>query len=334
MTIKRFASFFVLLIIVVLFTGCQSKHPKIGILIHSYDNERWIKDKDYLVENLTQMGAEVLLEEAGNDQQKQIAQAKEMISQGAKVLIVVPIDQDKAAEVVELAHKADVKVIAYDRLINGCELDYYVSTNSVNTGELQAKHLLSLQPKGNYALIGGSKIDNNSARLFLGQMNVFQPLMEKGDVILSYSEFGEAWTKEDGYRQAKIIVEKYAEGLTGIICGNDNQALGALDALKEAGLEGKVLLAGQDAELESIRAIKNGLMTCTILKPLQETARTTAELAIALANDKTYNKQFTTESNGKVLVKSILIDASIVYQDNIEQTVVKTGFHSLAEINQ
>ena len=302
--------------------------------MHSYDNERWIKDKDYLVENLTLMGAEVLLEEAGNDQQKQIAQAKEMITQGAKVLIVVPIDQDKAAEIVELAHKADVKVIAYDRLINGCELDYYVSTNSVNTGELQAKHLLSLQPKGNYALIGGSKIDNNSARLFLGQMNVFQPLMEKGDVILSYSEFGEAWTKEDGYRQAKIIVEKYSEGLTGVICGNDNQALGAIEALKEAGLDGQVMIAGQDAELESIQAIKKGLQTCTILKPLQETALVTAELALSLARDKKLVQQFSTESNGKVLVKSILINATVVHQDNIEQTVVKSGFHSLSEINQ
>lgn len=334
MTIKRFASIFVLLFIVVLFIGCQSKHPKIGILIHSYDNERWIKDKDYLVENLTQMGAEVLLEEAGNDQQKQIMQAQEMINNGAKVLIVVPIDQDRAAEIVERAHKADVKVIAYDRLINGCNLDYYVSTNSVNTGELQAKHLLSLQPKGNYALIGGSKIDNNSARLFLGQMNIFQPLMEKGDVILSYSEFGEAWTKEDGYRQAKIIMEKYADGLTGIICGNDNQALGAIEALKEAGLDGRVMIAGQDAELESIHAIKKGLQTCTILKPLQETALVTAELAVAVARNKKPVQQFSTESNGKVLVKSILIDASMVHKDNIEQTVVKSGFHSLSDINQ
>ena len=95
-----------------IFTGCQPKHPKIGILIHSYDNERWIKDKDYLVENLTRMGAEVLLEVADNDQQKQIAQAQKMINDGAKVLIVVPIDQDAAGEIVEIAHEKDVKVIA------------------------------------------------------------------------------------------------------------------------------------------------------------------------------------------------------------------------------
>jgi D-xylose transport system substrate-binding protein len=158
--------------------------------------------------------------------------------------------------------------------------------------------------------------------------------METGDVKLVYSEFGEEWTKEDGYRQAKIIIEKYSDGLTGIICGNDNQALGAMMALKEAGLEGKILIAGQDAELENIRAIKNGLQTCTILKPLKETAMATAELAWDVAKNKTINTQFITESNGKVLVKSLLINASIVNKDNIETSVIASGFHSAAEINQ
>lgn len=325
---------YILLVIITILTGCQPKHPKIGVLIHSYENERWVKDKDYLVEDLTKLGAEVLLNVADNNQQKQILQAQEMIKNGAKVLIVVPIDQDGAAKIVELAHKDGVKVIAYDRLINGCQLDYYVSTNSVTTGEMEAKYLLSLQPKGNFALIGGSKFDNNSSRLFLGQMNVFQPYMERGDVHLVYSEFGDAWSKEDGYRQAKMIMDKYAEGLTGIICGNDNQALGALDALKENGLEGKVLLASQDAELENVRAIKKGLQTSTILKPLHETASITAKLAWAVARNKNFDKQFTTESNGKVLVKSILINATVVNKDNIETTVVASGFHTSGEINQ
>jgi D-xylose transport system substrate-binding protein len=334
MKTTAFSLLFLLLASISILTGCQPKHPKIGILIHSYENERWIKDKDYLVENLTKLGAEVLLDVADNNQQKQILQAQDMINKGAKVLIVVPINQDESAKIVELAHQKDVKVIAYDRLINGCQLDYYVSTNSVNTGEIEAKYLLSLQPKGNYALIGGSKIDNNSLRLFLGQMNVLQPLMESGDVNLVYSEFGEEWSRDDGYRQAKIIMEKYSEGLTGIICGNDNQALGAMVALKESGLEGKVLLASQDTELENVRAIKNGTQTCTILKPLKETALATAELAWALAKNKTIKTQFTTESNGKALVKSILIDATVVNKDNIETTVIASGFHTLAEINK
>ncbi len=334
MKISTLSLIFMFLASISILPGCKQQAPKIGILIHSYDNERWVKDKDLLLANLNKLGAEVMLEVADDNQQKQIQQAQEMIKKGAQVLIVIPINQDESAKIVELAHKENVKVIAYDRLINGCQLDYYVSTNSVKTGELEAKYLLSIQPKGNYALIGGSKYDNNSLRLFLGQMNVFQPQMENGDVNLVYSEFGEAWTKEDGYQQAKIILEKYADGLTGIICGNDNQAIGAMEALKEAGLEGKILIASQDAELENVRAIKNGLQTCTILKPLKETSLAVSELAVAVANNKPINKQFTTESNGKALVKSILLDPVIVNKDNIETTVIASGFHTSAEINQ
>ena len=332
---KIFSFLFILMSFVGLtfFTGCKSKTPKIGILIHNYDNERWVKDREYLTEDLKNKGAEVIVDVANNDQSKQIEQAKKMISEGVQVLIVVPINQDEAAKIVEMAHESNVKVIAYDRLINGCKLDYYVSAKSTQIGELQASYLTSLNPKGGYALIGGSEQDNNSIRLFLGQMNVFQPLMESGDIQLVYSEFGD-WTKEDGYQCAKVILEKYSDGLTGIICGNDNQAMGALTALKERGLEGKILLAGQDAELQNLKEIMNGNQTCTVLKPLKQTAQVAADLAISLALEKIPNMKFTTESNGTALVKSILIDALVVNKNNIESTIVASGFYTSAELNQ
>jgi len=327
---------FILLLLVSLnlLNSCQSKAPKIGILIHSYDNERWTKDKDYLVENLTKLGADVMVEVANNDQNKQIEQARKMINNGAKVLIVVPINQDESAKIVELAHESDAKVIAYDRLINGCKLDYYVSANSTHIGELQATYLTSLKPNGRYALIPGSKYDNNSMRLFLGQMKVLQPFMETGDIQVVYSEFTKDWSTSEGILHATEILTQNKDGIDAIICGNDKIARGVIQTLKENGLEGKVLVAGQDAELENVKEIISGQMTCTILKPLKEMAKQTAELAVSLALDKPLMMKFTTESNGKALVKSILIDAIVVNKDNIESTVVASGFHSMAELNK
>lgn len=315
-------------------TGCKPKVPKIGILIHDYDNERWVKDKNYLVDDLTKLGAVALIETAGNDQNKQIEQARDMIKNGAQVLIVVPVNQNEAAKIVEIAHESNVKVIAYERLINGCKLDYFIASNGTQIGVIQASYLTSLKPKGQYALIGGAKIDNNSQRLFLGQMSVLQPFMESGDIQLVYSEFGEAWTKEDGYRQAKIVLDSYAEGLTGIICGNDNQAIGAMMALKEKGLEGKVLLAGQDAALENLKEIIKGNITSTVLKPLKATAQAATELAVSLALEKPLSMNFTTESNGKALVKSILVDAILVNKNNIESTIIASGYYSSADLNK
>ncbi len=314
--------------------GCKPKSPKIGILIHSYENERWPKDKDNLVNDLTKLGATPIVEVADNDQAKQIAQAQELIKNGAKVLIVVPINQDESAKIVDLAHEAGVKVIAYDRLINGCKLDYYITANSTHIGELQATYLTSLKPKGKYALIPGSKYDNNSMRLFLGQMNVLQPLMEKGNIQLIYSEFTENWTPEQGAIHAKRLLDQAGDSVTAIITGSDAIADGVLSVLKERGLEGKVMVAGQDAELANVKAIMTGAQTCTILKPLKEMAQKTAELAVDIALDKPINLKFTTESNGKALVKSILIDATVVNKNNIESTVVASGFHTEAELNQ
>lgn len=302
--------------------------------MHSYENERWEKDKNYLVENLKKLGAEVMLEVADNNQQKQIEQAAAMIKNGAKVLIVVPINQDEAAKIIEIAHDAGVKVIAYDRLINGCKLDYYISANSTQIGELQASYLTSLKPKGRYALICGSKYDNNSMRLFLGQINTLQPFMEKGDIQVVYSEFTENWISTEGKKHAQLALDQSSDSLTAIIAGSDAIADGVLQVLKARGLEGKIMVAAQDAELDNIQSIINGTQTCDILKPLKEMASITADLAVSLAAGKPLSMKFTTESNGKALVKSILIDAILVNKNNIESTVIASGFHDSAELKR
>jgi len=330
----RFLLILMLIVSFIQISGCKNKKPKIGILMHSYENARWTKDKDYLVDNLTKEGADVMLEVADNVQEKQIAQAKTMIANGAQVLIVVPINQDEAAKIVELAHEANVKVIAYDRLINGCKLDYYVTANSTHIGELQASSLTSLKPKGKYALICGSKYDDNSMKLFLGQMNVLQPFMEKGDIQLIYSEFTENWSPAEGALHANRLFDQNQDSITAIITGSDAIADGVLTVLKEKGLEGKIMLAGQDAELDNVKAIMSGAQTCDILKPLKEMASVTAQLAVSLALEKPLKMKFSNESNGKFLVKSILLDAIVVNKSNIESTIIASGFHSAAELNK
>jgi D-xylose transport system substrate-binding protein len=333
MKISTFSLLLLFLAGISVLPGCQQKTPKIGILIHSYENARWMKDRDYLVENLTKLGAEVMVEMADGNQQKQIQQAQDMVNKGAQVLIVAAANQDEAARIVELAHKDNVKVIAYDRLINGCALDYYVTANSTQIGGLMTSYVTSLKPVGKYALIPGSKYDNNAMRLFIGQMNVLQPLMEKGDIQVVYSEFTEAWTPAEGALHANKILDQNPD-ITAIIAGSDAITNGVLDVLRERGLEGKVMLTGQDAEIRNVKAVMNGNQTCDILKPLKEMARITAELAVSVALEKPLTMKFTTESNGKALVKSILLDAVLITKDNVQTTVVASGFHTSAEVNQ
>ena len=312
--------------------SCKPQSPKIGILFHSYENERWIKDRDYLVEDLQKLGATVMVKVADNDSKRQIDQAETMIKNGVQALIVISVNQNEAAKIVEIAHEASVGVIAYDRMIKNCKLDYYVTTNSTRVGELQAKYITSVKPEGNYALICGSKYDDNSRKLFLGQMNVLQPYMERGDIRVIYSDFTEAWTPAEGALHTAKILEQSGDSIAAIIAGSDAIATGVLDVLREKRLSGKILVAGQDAEVSNIKAILSGEQTCDILKPLKQMAATASEIAVMVAKGKTPEMKFTSESNGKFLVKSVLLDAAIVNKDNIEKTIIASGLHTATEL--
>ena len=220
--------FSLILLAGLILVGCAPKHPKIGLLLHSFDAPRWQNDQRYFVDAVKQMEGIPMVLVANNDAKKQLSQAKELIRKGAMVLVVIPVDQATAAEIVNLAHKKEIRVIAYDRLINNCRLDYYVSTDNVRVGEIQAQYLTKIKPKGNYALIGGPPNDNNSRMLYIGQMNILQPFVERDEIKISFRQFANAWTPEEGYRLAKACLDSTANKVDAIICANDAMAMGAI----------------------------------------------------------------------------------------------------------
>jgi D-xylose transport system substrate-binding protein len=130
--------------------GCSKKEDdvKVGFLMHALDKERWENDRDFFVKKVEELGGTVEVRIADNNQETQLQQAKELIANGVDVLVVVPVDQFAAAQIVDNAHAKNVKVISYDRLIKNCKLDYYVSTDNVEIGKLQAEYLTTIQPVG------------------------------------------------------------------------------------------------------------------------------------------------------------------------------------------
>ena len=172
-----------ILLTLLLISGCNKEYPvQVGFMIHALDKERWENDMNFFVEKVNELGGTVHVRIADNDMDKQLSQADELINMGVDVMLIVPVDQFAAAQIVEKANKNNIRVISYDRLIKNCRLDYYISTDNVEIGRLQAEYLTTIKPSGNYALIGGAVTDNNSQFLYLGQMNVLQPLVEKGDI--------------------------------------------------------------------------------------------------------------------------------------------------------
>lgn len=333
---KKYRFYFIptLIIFIHLFTACSTEPVKVGVLLHSTSHDRWLRDKSLIIENVEALGGEVLFRNADNDQSTQNRQAKELIDLGVDVLVVISAEQNKSAEIVRLAHQSEIKVIAYDRLIKNCDLDFYISTNSVRVGELQAEYMTTIKPTGNYGLILGDEHDNNALMLFIGQMNKLQDKVESGAIRIVYSEYTKSWTPEEGYRCTKEILEQNKNEIDVIIAGSDELAYGVHQALQEVGLLGEVAVVSQDADLKVVQEIVKNNHTATIYKPLAEMAKKTAEVAMKLARNEKIEKDYTTVSNGKRLVPAYELMPVLVNKDNITETVVAAGYHRSEEIFQ
>jgi D-xylose transport system substrate-binding protein len=330
---KYVVKIFTCFLIALLITACQKEqNVKVGFLLHALDKERWESDRDYFVEKVRELGGTVTVVEAGNDAATQLKQAQKLLSEGVNVLVVVPVDQFGASRIVEEAQKKNVPVVSYDRLILNCKLDYYVSTDNVEIGELQARYLTTIKPVGNYVLIGGARSDHNSQFLYLGHMNVLAPLIEKGDIKVVLNSFTESWEEVEGYNITKDFLKNPAIKADAIIAGNDAIAMGVIRALEEAGMAGKVLVAGMDADLANLQEIVKGSQTCTIYKPIPNMAAAAAEIAFRLGSGLEYEKTFQTISNGEILVPSYLFNGVIVNRQNLKLTVVSEGYQKEEDI--
>lgn len=307
------------------FNGCSDKKVKIGLLMDSYEQERWERDRDYFIKHATELGAEVMVEVSEGSAAKQFDQAEKLLREKADILVIVPVDLNKTASIVALAHRYNAKVLSYDRLIKDCDLDFYISFDNIEVGALQAEYLAKVCPEGNYAVIGGAVTDNNAALIKLGQMEVLEPLIEKGDIKIVYDQFSEKWSEDNGYYHMIECLKKHSD-IDAVLAANDALANGAAKALEEKSLLGKVYLTGQDAELEACQRIIAGTQSMTVYKPIEAIAYKAAEIAVKLATESTFDEVHLAVNNGKKMVPSLLLPAMVVNKETLKLTVVADGY--------
>jgi len=302
----------------------------IGLSLGTLRSERWVQDRDLFVARAEELGARVIVLAADEDPQKQIHQAENLILQGVDVLVVIAEDGEKASVIVDKAHEAGISVIAYDRLIKNPNLDYYISFDNIKVGEYQAQKVVDAAPSGAYAYIGGSPTDNNAYLVKEGSMSVLQPLIDRGDIELVYDEFTDAWKQEVAYAKFKSFLQE-GNRVDAVVAANDGTAAGAIQALEEFGLAGKVPVSGQDAALAAVQNIVSGKQTVTIYKPLKSLAYSAAEMALDIIKGEAPDVNSTIE-NGSANTPSYLLDVVAVTKDNIDQTVIRDGFHQREEV--
>lgn len=328
---KQITFFVQIMMVFLLLAGCNQK-PQIGLLMDTIARERWVKDRDAFVEKVEENKGTVIVKVADSNPDVQFQQALELINQGVDVLVIIPVDMVVAEGIVKMAKSRHIPVISYDRLIRDADIDFYVSTDAIDIGEKQARFLTSIEPSGNYVLIGGPTSDNNSYQLYLGWMNILQPLVDKGDIKIVGNKFVKHWDSDDGYQMIKGIIDNGTK-IDAIIAGNDALASGAIKELQQAGLAGKVLVAGQDADIGAIRNIILGNQTITVYKPIVSMAYNAADAAIKLAKGKNPSDNMSyTVNNGHRLIPAVLLTGQVVNKQNIRMTVVSEGFVQEQEI--
>jgi D-xylose transport system substrate-binding protein len=299
----------------------------IGLSLDTLKESRWQADRDMFVKRAGELGARVLVLAANSDDTVQIGDVEKLITNGVDVLVIVPHDGTAMAKAVGLAHQAGIPVIAYDRIVRDSDLDLYVSFDNERVGELQARFLVDHLPtpgKGRIVRIYGAKTDNNAAQFKRGQDRVLEPYVARGDIVVVHEDWAEDWKPENAKRIVNAAITAGGPGIDAVLASNDGTAGGAIQALAEEGLAGKVLVTGQDAEPVALQRIAAGTQTMTIYKPLRTLAAGAAELAVRLAERRVVVAKQTVD-NGKVPVPSVLYDVVTVTRDNIVDTVVRDG---------
>jgi D-xylose ABC transporter substrate-binding protein len=315
----------VLFAVFLLLLASCSKEVKIGFLMDESTGGRWDRDKELFIRHAESLGSEVIFGAAEGNAQKQIEIAREILNQNIDILVLIPSDQFESAKIVAEAHRMKVPVMSYDRLVKNCNLDFYVSFDHVNVGELQAQHITTACPKGNYAIIGGAIYDNNSFFLRLGQLNILQPYVDKGDIKIVYDNYVNMWKPEEGYRLMKECL-KLNKDIDAVIAANDRLAGGAIQALEEQNLNRKVFIAGMDADLAAVQRVFAGTQTITIYKPIEAIATTAADLATQIIKDNKIPQVNLSVNNGYRQVPSVLLPSMVVNRETIDLTVIADGY--------
>jgi D-xylose transport system substrate-binding protein len=315
-------------------TAARAAHAgpvRIGFSMDTLKEERWQRDKELVEKRAKEIGAALDVQVANGDDAEQTKQADNMLTKGADVLIVAPHNGEIAASIVEAAHRKGVPVISYDRLIRNADVDLYVSHQVEKIGEMQAQYALQHVPKGNYLLIGGSPTDYNAILLRKGQMRVLDPVIKRGDIKIISDQFAREWKAEEALRLTEDALTKTNKHIDAIVASNDGTAGGAISALEAAGLAGKVLVTGQDAQKDAMQRIVKGTQTMTVYKPIEPLAYGAVDAAVKLAKKEPLQTSDKI-NNGRKDVPAILITPISVDKSNVDATVIKDGYHTHADV--
>lgn len=304
----------------------------VGVALPWLGTQNWKEAQVMFDEKLKAAGFTPLIQTADQKVPQQQQQIESMIEQGAKVIVVGPVDGTQLGNVLEQAKAAGVAVIGYDRLIeNTSGVDAVVQFGSVRTGEMQGQSLLDgLAAKGpgpyNIELFGGGPADPNAPNFFNGAMSVLQPKIDDGtlNVVSGQLDFTQAATPDWDNAKAQSRMDSILSGfyadkkIDGVLSPNDGIARAILTSAEQAGQELPVV-TGLDAENESLLLVRDGKQYSTVAKPTDQLVDETIRLVQALQKGEALPSTEFKENNGQIEVPIYQLDPVVVTKENLMQ---------------
>ncbi|MET7468112.1 multiple monosaccharide ABC transporter substrate-binding protein [Micromonospora sp. NPDC005222] len=332
----------------------------IGVSMPTQTSERWIADGNSVKEKLQAKGYKVDLQYAGDDIPTQSQQIDQMITKGADVLVIAPIDGTALSGQLQAAAAAKIPVISYDRLIrNSPNVSFYVSFDNYKVGVAQANALLVglglLTKDGakgaatgpfNVELFAGSLDDNNAGFFFNGAMDTLKPYFDAGTLKVKsgQTKIEQAailrWQQETAQKRMEdLLTSSYNDGskVDGVLSPFDGLSRGIITALQNAGYRGGAkkmpVVTGQDAEVASVKLINDGVQSSTVFKDTRLLAEQAVIAAEAfLRKEEPKANETKAYNNGVKVVPAFLLPVQTVYKEDIKSVLVDSGYLTEAEV--
>ena len=315
---------------------------KIGFLLKTMQEERYQRDKAAFLAKAKALGADVIFNSANNDEQTQLAAFENMLSRGAQVIVLQPVNTGTAGSMVTSAHKSGVKVVGYDAMLLNGPLDAMVMQDSWAVGKLQAEAMVAWlkakngSVKGNVALIRGQPGDSNANTMSSGVLEV---LKANPGLRLVIDQSHESWSPDKAMATTENMLTKLGNKIDAVICNNSGMARGVIAALDAQGLASadKVFVAGSDADLVNIQYVAQGKEAAEIWKKIAPFAETAAQTAVLLAQNpdkdpKALLKIDRMINNGAVDVPTIVTPVVLVDKSNLDSTIIAEGFYTRQQV--
>jgi D-xylose transport system substrate-binding protein len=321
--------------------GSAKQHATIqacGLMPDTKSSVRWEQfDKPYLLKAFKAAGVSARVVNAQNDPQKQKSQADQCIADGAKVLIIAPINSGSAAAIEKAALAKGVKSIDYDRQVEGGVASLYTSFDNHVVGIIQGNAvILGLKKAGLYskkpvvASVWGGQEDANTFLFKGGNDQVLNPLYANGTLKKGPQQFTPGWDNQKAGTIFEQMLVKTGNNIQGVVAANDGLANAVVVALKAHKLK-PIALSGQDATSQGVQNIISGWQTGTVWKDVRILATKTAQAAVRIVKGQKPPTTGLITTKGRPKEPAYLIPPKAITKANWKQ-LITSGWFKRSEI--